>query len=52
MKKDIEENGVALTKPEVDVVNDLIKDASDTFLSFPKDSVQYILWKSRRSTML
>lgn len=48
MKKDIEENGVALTEPEADVVNDLIKDASDTVHSFPKDSVQFILWEEQK----
>ena len=37
-------NEVVLSEPEVDVVNDLIKDASDTVHSFPKDSAQYILW--------
>ena len=48
MKQDIEENGVALTEPEINVVNDLLKDASDTVYSFPKDSIQYILWEEQK----
>ena len=48
MKKGIEQNGVILTEPEADNVNDLIKDASDTVLNFLKDSVQYILWEEQK----
>ena len=48
MKKDIDENGVMLSEPEVEVVRDLIEDASDTVYRFPKDSVQYILWEEQK----
>ena len=48
MKKDIEEKGVALTEPEVIIVNYLIKDASDTVHSLLKNSVQYILWEEQK----
>ena len=51
MKKDIDENGVmlsVLSEPEVEVVRDLIEDASDTVYRFPKDSVQYILWEEQK----
>ena len=49
MKKDIiEVNRTALSEPEADVVNDLIKDTLDTVYSFPKDSVEYILWEEKK----
>ena len=39
MKKDIDENGIPLTEPEADVVEELIKDATGTVEAIPRDSV-------------
>ena len=45
MKKDIDENGIPLTEPEADIVEE---DATGTVEALPRDSVQYILWKEQK----